>query len=62
MYKHVVAMARELGREVLTEGTESEFHVKVLKENNCEFAQGYYFDKPLMVDEFEKRLVIRRYI
>ena len=62
MYKHVVAMARELGREVLTEGTESEFHVKVLKENNCEFAQGYYFDKPLMVDEFEKRLVIRQYI
>ena len=61
MYRHVVALARELGRECLTEGTESEFHIKVLKDNNCELAQGYYFDKPLRVDEFEDRLLKRKY-
>ena len=29
---------------------------KMLKENNCFLAQGYFFDKPLPIEEFEKRL------
>ena len=61
MYKHVVAMATELGRECLTEGTESEYHINILKDNNCELAQGYYFDRPLPAEEFTERLWQKKY-
>ena len=61
MYKHVVAMAKELGRECLTEGTESDYHISILKENNCDLAQGYYYDKPLPAEEFTDRLRKKNY-
>ena len=61
MYKHVVAMAKELGRECLTEGTESDYHISILKENNCDLAQGYYYDKPLPTEEFTDRLLKKKY-
>ena len=56
MFKYVVAMAKELGLECIAEGVETQAQVEVLRENQCEFAQGYFFDKPLPLDEFEKRL------
>ena len=61
MYKHVVAMAKELGRECLTEGTESDYHISILKENNCDLAQGYYYDKPLPAEIFTDRLEKKSY-
>jgi len=56
MFKHVVAMSRDLGLECVTEGVETYDQVKLLRENNCRIAQGFFFDKPLPVEEFEKRL------
>ena len=56
LFKYVVAMAKDLGLECIAEGVETKKQVEVLKNNNCFFAQGYYFDKPLPLDEFEKRL------
>ena len=61
MFKYVVAMARDLGLEVITEGVETEAQLNLLKANNCELAQGFYFDKALPVDEFEERLLRRVY-
>lgn len=61
MFKYVVAMARDLGLEVITEGVETEVQLNLLKANNCELAQGFYFDKALPVDEFEERLLRRVY-
>ena len=57
MFKYLVAMAQNLGLECIVEGVETIEHVKVLKENNCFLAQGFYFDKPLPKEEFETRLV-----
>ena len=56
MFKYVVAMARELGLECIAEGVEYANQVDVLIKNQCLFAQGYLFDKPLPLEEFEKRL------
>jgi len=56
MFRHVVSMTRQLGLECIAEGVETVQHVNVLKANNCEIAQGYYFDRPLPVEEFDARL------
>lgn len=56
MLKHLIAMAQDMGLECIVEGVETREHVKLLKENNCFLAQGFYFDKPLPVEEFENRL------
>lgn len=57
MLKHIIAMAQELGLKCIVEGVETMEHVKLLKENNCFMAQGFYFDKPLPREEFERRLM-----
>ena len=56
MFKHVVAMAREMGLECIAEGVETEAQVETLRRNGCDVAQGYYFDRPLPCSEFEKKL------
>lgn len=56
MLKHIIAMAQQLGLEIVAEGVETAEHVKILKENSCYLAQGFYFDKPLPKMEFESRL------
>jgi len=57
MLKHIIGMAQNLGLECIAEGVETADQVTILKENNCYNAQGYLFDKPLPVEEFEGRLV-----
>ena len=61
MYRHVVSMAHEIGLECVTEGVETVEQLEILRQNHCEIAQGFYFDKPLPVEEFEKRMIMRRY-
>ncbi|WP_295078051.1 bifunctional diguanylate cyclase/phosphodiesterase [Ruminococcus sp.] len=56
MFRYVVAMAKDLGLECVAEGVETSSQVKVLRDNNCVFAQGFLFDKPLPLDEFEQRM------
>ncbi|MBR3515025.1 MAG: GGDEF domain-containing protein [Lachnospiraceae bacterium] len=56
MYKHVVNMIRELGMECVTEGVETKRQMELLRNNQCFVAQGFYFDKPLPMEEFENRL------
>lgn len=56
MLKHIIALAQDIGLACIAEGVESAEQVRLLKENNCFFAQGFYFDKPMPVEDFEKRL------
>ena len=57
MFKYVVAMAHEMGLECIAEGVETEQQVQILRDNSCELAQGFYFDKPLPVADFEQKLL-----
>jgi EAL domain-containing protein (putative c-di-GMP-specific phosphodiesterase class I) len=61
MFKHVMAMAKEIGLECIVEGVETPAQLELLRQNDCELAQGYLFDKPLPLEEFEKRLDKKRY-
>ncbi|MCM1541209.1 MAG: EAL domain-containing protein [Blautia sp.] len=51
----IVDLARDLDMRVVTEGVETEEQVERLKAFGCELYQGYYFAKPMPVDEFEDR-------
>ena len=56
IFKNIVAMAQEMGLECIAEGVETKEQVQLLADNQCNLAQGFYFDKPLPVEEFETRL------
>ena len=61
MYRHVVSMALEMGLECITEGVETARQIEILRSNGCRIAQGFVFDKPLPIEEFEKLLGGYRY-
>lgn len=58
---HIINMAKELEMEVLAEGVETYEEFGLLKDLKCDIVQGFLFDRPLQVDEFEKRLLTRIY-
>ncbi len=51
--KHAITMAKELNLEIIAEGVENKEQVDFLIEAGCGIAQGFYFSKPLSIDEFE---------
>ena len=57
MLKYVISMAQELGLECIVEGVESTEQVELLKNYSCFRAQGYFFDKPLPVSVFHRKLL-----
>ena len=56
MFSHVVAMAHDIGMKCVAEGVETDTQLALMKVYGCRIAQGYLFDRPLPVEEFEKRL------
>ena len=61
MFKHIIAMAHEIGTLCVAEGVETSEQMKVLSDNGCSIAQGFYFDRPLPREEFEARLRVHHY-
>lgn len=53
----VIAMARSLNMDVITEGVETEKQFRTLSNMGCTCFQGYYFSRPVPVDEFEMRFI-----
>ena len=51
---HTIDMAKDLRLQVIAEGVETKEHVDFLKSSRCDVAQGYYFAKPMPLDEFNK--------
>ena len=45
--RSVIAMAHDLGMDVITEGAETESDAVELSQMGCEFAQGYAFGEPM---------------
>ena len=51
---HIISMSDELGLDTVAEGVETKEQADFLHEKGCTVAQGFYFSKPLPLDEFEK--------
>lgn len=51
---HVISMTNDLGLNIIAEGVESRDMADFLYDNGCEVSQGYYFSKPVSIEEFEK--------
>lgn len=51
----IIGLANKLGMRVITEGVEKKKQVDMLYDMGCKMFQGYYFSKPIPVDEFEKK-------
>ncbi len=54
--KTVIFLAKELGIYVLAEGAETQEEVDFLVENKIDSIQGYYYAKPMPLNEIEKML------
>jgi EAL domain-containing protein (putative c-di-GMP-specific phosphodiesterase class I) len=53
----ILAMTHSLGLRAVAEGVETAAQLEVLRRHRCEFAQGFYFCKPISVGECEQLLV-----
>lgn len=51
----IIVLADKLGMEVITEGVETEKQLSMLTRMGCKMFQGYYFSRPVPVDEFEEK-------
>jgi predicted signal transduction protein with EAL and GGDEF domain len=54
--KATIGLARELGLQVIAEGVETLEQLELLKGWGCREVQGYYFSKPLSVDDVSELL------
>ena len=54
---NIIRMSDNLGILSLTEGIETEEQYRVLSDMGCKFFQGFFFAKPMPVEEFEARFI-----
>ncbi|KTD82549.1 putative signal transduction protein [Legionella waltersii] len=52
--KSTIALAKELGLNVVVGGVETEAQLNFLRSNRCPEVQGYYNSKPLTVEEMTR--------
>jgi diguanylate cyclase (GGDEF)-like protein len=58
--KAIIAMAHSLNMSVVAEGVETEQQVAFLADAGCDVMQGYYFARPMPVEQLEALLRERR--
>jgi diguanylate cyclase (GGDEF)-like protein/PAS domain S-box-containing protein len=56
MVKTIIDMAQNFSLNVIAEGVETEDQLELLKQYGCMAYQGYFFGKPVPIDEFEALL------
>lgn len=52
--KHTISMTQEIGLDIIAEGVESAEQAKFLSCCGCDVAQGFYYAKPMPLDEFNE--------
>ena len=52
LVRAIIAIARSLHLQVIAEGVENEDQLNFLHDHGCDDIQGYYFSRPVSVDDF----------
>lgn len=52
---YTMALGKELGLHLVAEGVEDKKQLEFLRENGCDVVQGYYYAKPMPIEEYEKK-------
>lgn len=56
--KHTINMINDIGMGIVAEGVETLNQAEFLQQCGCNIAQGYYYDKPLSADIFDKKYIL----
>ena len=56
----IIEMSHKLNMKVVAEGIETKEQVEYLKNIKCDMIQGYYFERPLQMEEFESKYMKNR--
>jgi len=54
LVKTIISLSQSIGVDVIAEGVEEKEEKDFLLNNDCFKYQGYYFSKPILVDQFQK--------
>lgn len=54
LMRFVINLAKWMNLSTVAEGAETKAQVERLRDAGCDYAQGYYFSRPLPIAEFEK--------
>lgn len=55
--ENIIRMSKDLGMRVVAEGVETKEQVDFLREMGCDLIQGYYYAKPMPIDDFYQLLL-----
>ncbi len=58
--EHIIAMAKQLQLGLVAEGVETEEQVELLRQMGCDQVQGYYYAKPMPMEDFYRQLLNSR--
>ena len=51
----IISLAKELKFKCLAEGAEQKSQVDKLRDLGCAIIQGYYYSRPIPIEQYEKR-------
>ena len=51
--RHIISLAKELGFVCLAEGAENKSQIDELRDLGCDVIQGYYYSKPISIEQYE---------
>ncbi|MBR1892989.1 MAG: EAL domain-containing protein, partial [Lachnospiraceae bacterium] len=54
LLEHTIQMMHAIGLKTVVEGAETQEHIELLKNLETDYIQGFYFSKPLPVEDFVK--------
>lgn len=56
----IITLCKTLNLHVIAEGIENSMELEYLRGSDCDIGQGYYFSKPISMEELEKKHLERR--
>ena len=52
--EHTISIAKELGIHTVAEGIETEYDKETMRMLNCDYGQGYFYNKPICAEKFRE--------